>query len=715
MALIATGAIAAIPGGPTAQASSTVTVAIDSVTPQVALSNSTVVVTGTVSNRTSAPLTGFNVQLLSSQTWFGTRSDMDSYAAGGGNPPTTAEGSPVLVASTVRPGGTATWRAEFSAANASFPQFGVYPLQAYVTDTAGTLVATGRTLLPYWPSNTAGIAKLKIAWVWPLIDQPHRQVCPALTSDSLAQPLAAGGRLNTLLTAGADYPQADLTWVIDPALLADASTMTGKYLLGGKPTNCTQATAAPASLAASTWLDKLKTVTSSQPAVITPYANVDVAALVHRGFDPDLKAAYQLGEATAQRVMRRTFSPDLAVPAGGLADQSVLTTLATSEHVTGVVLSSSEMPPADPKVFTEDAVSSIPTGAGTRMSVLLADDTLTSLLRNASASMSAGAQFALEQRFLAETAMIASESPGTPRSVVVSPPETWGPSLALAQSLLRETSAPWLRPATLTSLAGSHDPQSQLKRKLPPASKVSPRELSGAYMSGVGNLDDQVALYTSVLYQPLTSYTTGLDEALAATESAAWRGSAASRAQGQALVNGLIGYLNHAMSRVRIITTTEITMAGASGMLPVPIQNGLEQQNVQVTLVATPIIGNSGKPLTISGTGPIIIDAGQTKVEKIHVSGAPNGSTVIQLKLTSTAGQDLPQQKAALTVHSTRYGQAILILIAAAIGLLVLSSLFRAGRRWSAAPGNVMTGDRDLTEAEAPDDLADARRRADDT
>jgi hypothetical protein len=273
MALIATGAIAAIPGSPPAQASSAVTVAIDSVTPQVALSNSTVVVTGTVTNGTSAPLAGFSVQLLSSQAWFTTRSDMDSYIGGGSNSPPAAEGNPYSVTSTIGPGGTTTWRAEFSAANAVFPRFGVYPLQANVTDANGALVATGRTLLPYWPSSTNGIAKLKIAWAWPLIDQPRRQACAALTSDSLARGLSASGRLNTLLTAGADNPQANLTWVIDPALLGDASTMTSKYEVGGKPTNCTQATAVPASLAANTWLDKLKTTISGQPVVITPYAN----------------------------------------------------------------------------------------------------------------------------------------------------------------------------------------------------------------------------------------------------------------------------------------------------------------------------------------------------------------------------------------------------------------------------------------------------------
>ncbi len=78
------------------------------------------------------------------------------------------------------------------------------------------------------------------------------------------------------------------------------------------------------------------------------------------------------------------------------------------------------------------------------------------------------------------------------------------------------------------------------------------------------------------------------------------------------------------------------------------------------------------------------------------------------------------------TVLSTRYGRAILFLIAAAIGVLVLTSVYRAVRRWLRADTQVATEDADLPGSvvtstagarhptEAPDDLADARRWADD-
>ena len=95
------------------------------------------------------------------------------------------------------------------------------------------------------------------------------------------------------------------------------------------------------------------------------------------------------------------------------------------------------------------------------MTVLLADHVLTGVLAagdTSSGVLPASTQFAVSQRFLAETAMIAAEAPDSDRSIVVAPPEDWSPSAALAGELLSETTGtPWLTPAALGSLAGAPD------------------------------------------------------------------------------------------------------------------------------------------------------------------------------------------------------------------------------------------------------------------
>jgi len=277
---------------------------------------------------------------------------------------------------------------------------------------------------------------------------------------------------------------------------------------------------------------------------------------------------------------------------------------------------------------------------------------------------------------------------------------------------------------------------------------VSRRELSGSYLAEVSALNATYSTFKSMLYLPASGYVSGLDEALAATVSSAWRGGQASTglapggqaSGGQALVNTFDAYLKTSEDKVKIIASPEITMAGSSGQLPVPIQNSLKGQSVQVRLSAsvTALPGQT-HPLTIGGLDQVIrIKPGQTVVVKPHVSSAPSGSTDIHLSLVTIDGSQVGDP-ATLTVHSTRYGQAILILIAAAIGLMVLMPTLRAGRRLigdgagaanptnaadnktegppgagtdPAVTGNVKKSPNDPTEA--PDDLADARRWADD-
>src|SRR4029077_20576709 len=88
--------------------------------------------------------------------------------------------------------------------------------------------------------------------------------------------------------------------------------------------------------------------------------------------------------------------------------------------------------------------------AGLPMNVLLSDNTLTGVLRagnTSSGTLPKSKEFAVRQRFLAETAMIAAEAPDSVRTIVVAPPDDWSPPEALAGDLLGETAAaPWLPP-----------------------------------------------------------------------------------------------------------------------------------------------------------------------------------------------------------------------------------------------------------------------------
>jgi hypothetical protein len=711
----------------------TVSVTIDSMTPQVARPGDTVSVTGTASNGTSQTLAGLEVQLDTSSTRFLTRDEMDGYLSQGTGADLEAAGSPVSVTASLRPGAAVAWHASFGVDSVGITEFGVYPVTVQLGDALGGVLATDQTLLPFWPGQQAAglLRPLDISWIWPLIDQPHYQMCAAsasaaLTSNDLAASLGRQGRLSALLAAGRAHANADLTWVMDPALLGDVEMMTRPYQVGSG-SGCMSAASEPASRAAATWLSALRAIISSgQPAVITPYANADAAALVDAGLPGDLARAYAIGYQVADGVLHGSFGPSIAVPAGGTADLRVLANLAAAEHIGTVVLDSSEMPPVNS--FEDDAVTSIPV-AGTTMTVLLADHVLTGVLQagdTTSGVLPPGTQFAVSQRFLAETAMIAAEAPDSDRSIVVRPPDDWSPSAALAGQLLTETAdAPWLSPTPLGDLARTSDIGRSIARQPPPSGKPGPAELSRGYLDQVSAVGTQLSAYQAMLYHPATSYDQSLDQALAAAESSAWRGTGMS--QGLALADSLSRYLSGQEGKVKIIASGQVSMAGASGAVPVSIQNGLPEA-VQVKLNVR-VVNSPGRTSQLAighFQNPVVIPPQQSPTVRLPVNSAPQGSTVIQLSLASADGTPLPNTAKSLTVLSTRYGRAILFLIGAAIGVMILTSVFRGVRRWLHAetdvagenaglPGTVVTGTTSARHpTEAPDDLADARRRADD-
>jgi hypothetical protein len=728
-------------------------VVIDSVTPQLARPGGTVTVTGTVTNQSGGPLSGLSIQLRSSASRLTYRGELTSYAAGS-LALDAPVGTPVQLSGSLPSGATAAWRVSLPVNAIGMTQFGVYPLAAQAVDVIGVPVGTDRTFLPFWPgAAAAGVSQpLKIGWVWPLINTPQQAMCSALTSNSLASSVAPGGRLNTLLASGAAYSaRAHLTWAVDPGLLTSVSTMTGPYRVGGA-SDCVGGTRYHASGAAAQWLSTVRTATSGQQMFVTPYDDVDVAALTHQGLDSDLTTAFDQGRSAGSALLGRSFGPSastgsagrsavrasssdaIAWPADGMADSSVLGNLAVN-GVSTVVLNSGEMPPTSSGYTADDAVTSIPTAAGTNMRVLLADTTLTGIL--GSATSAPGGSFAVSQRFLAETAMIVAEDPGLARSIVVAPPRQWNPPAALASQLLNETvTAPWLSPTTLAGLAGSASSAGQTTRQAPPDAYVSGQELSSAYLKQVAAADAGLRLYKSILSRPQPQYLNGLNAGIAATESSAWRGGPAARQRGENILGRVSGYISAASRKVQIINSARVTLGGSSGKVPVSIANALPEA-IQVRLQAT---GPSDGRLTVTGNhGLITIAAGSTQTVPLSVRSDAVGDTSIQLRLLGANGVPLPGDPVSLGVQSTQFGTTLFVIIFAALGVLVLTAIARAIRRGLRDDGpvphpsdqpqneperplgmpspvggaaNVETGN-DTTDPrdppEAPDDFAEAR------
>ncbi len=443
-AAAAGGAATALASTVTSASQQQVTVAITSISPQIARPGKPVTVSGTVTNPTGARCPTWRVQLWSSTARFTTRSQLASYAAGQLQVDAPVTGAVDQLAGSLKPGATRQWTVTVPVATLGFASgFGVYPLAAQL-DSAGSPVADAYTFLPFWPGSAraAGLTRPEqVAWIWPLIGQPEQAACHALRSDGLASSLASTGRLGGLLADGTSSAGlgASLTWAIDPSLLSSAALMTRPYRVGGTPA-CTGTQTRRASPAARAWLAKVHALASQQDFFTTPYADVDVSALAHAGLDNDVARALGKGREVAASpsllggVQRPADTARIDWPADGIADYGVLGSLAAN-GIGAVVLNSSMMPPTRPVLFTPSAITTTPDGVNAGLRVALADSTLAEVLADAPTAAhapSAAASFSTEQRFLAETAMIAAEQPGLPRSVVITPPRQWNPAPGLA-------------------------------------------------------------------------------------------------------------------------------------------------------------------------------------------------------------------------------------------------------------------------------------------
>jgi hypothetical protein len=542
-------------------------------------------------------------------------------------------------------------------------------------------------------------------------------MCAGLTDNRLAASIAPDGRLGYLLAIGSRYSaRAGLTWAIDPSLLDSVAAMRHSYPVGASA-SCRPAAERPASPAASRWLAGLLKATAGQSVFLTPYADVDVAALARQRSTSDLDRAFHEAARVGQQILHRSdpvpipAAPGhlaaIAWPASGIASVAVLDLLA-KEHFSTAVLAA---PATSPVSYTPGAVASKLTGIGKHLHVLLADHAITALLGSrGSSSGRARSVFDTSQLYLAETAMIASEAPGNRRPIVVAPPRRWKPPEQLASNLLAETvSAPWLKPSTAGQLV-----RMPPEHVYPTFTQSAPgAELPGSLLSKVSKLDHQIALLQSIRVHRDPA----LSRAILGIESSAWRGKGAKHAR--ALLARLTHYVNDQFSGISIRGVSSVgetrhapyhvTFGGKTSTVNVaihnslryPVQVGLQVQAKQAVVSGLPCSisippGNYSTPVTLT----------------VHVK-AKQGT--IRLSLVSPkdcrlAGHSLPANPLVIIVHPTNFGTFALAIFAIALGLFVSGSAFRAIR--NGRPGRGAPADGGQVDPAPPETLGESERSA---
>lgn len=701
-ALIAASAPAA---AATAQASQSPTVTITGLSPQWAGPGTTVTVTGTVTNASPTPRR-LTVQLLDSNTPVSSVAGMQQSAAGLYALANLIVPTAPWESGLLDHGASASWSIQLP--TSIMTGFGVYPVAAQVEDGLGQPLNWTESFLPYVPAKKGPYAGTmpavqKVAWVWPLIDQPllnepWQDACTGPQAAALAQSLGHGGALSQLLDAAAApagsavtsaiqaqevtsgssraaksdrahgqpaqsiASQDALTWAIDPALVSNVSALAA---CGGRQPQWSRAS--------STWLAKLKAATAGQPAFATAYGDPDMAALIGAGLAPDVQRSFSFGRAQAGQILGLNLSPGadgtrpaVQEPAAGLAwladaqvSYGTLEDLAAADDVSTVLLGSSASPAGQLSVLRTL------NGNGSYLNVLFASDSLTRLL--AGATSAPGSRFVTAQNFLAETALLAQQDPAAP--IVVAPPQRWRPPAGLAADLLSATaSAPWLSPASLTSLTNSKNiPTVQWP------SSISGPALSPTELGQLNNLDRDVTQLQLLRAQPDPS----LYLAVSTVESSAYAGRF--RATALAMIATLTDRLAQQRRAVHVVAESRITLGGLRGSVPVSIDNRLGyavQVGLQLGYATT-----GGTKVTASPPGVVTVPARTAKTVRLQIAAAQTGSTTITMTLINRRGQPLAGQPVLMTVQTTQVGLLGLIIFAAALGVFLLASAARAIRR----------------------------------
>ncbi|GGQ11767.1 DUF6049 family protein [Streptomyces roseolilacinus] len=685
-------AAAVVPAATVAAAkdSRTVAVSLDTLTPSAPVKGDTLTLSGTVTNTGKETVTQAQVDVrlgarLSSRGAIEDAARRTGLSQGRDGKPL---GGAYLVRIPEIPSGTSR---EFTLAvpvdKLGLDDAGVYQLAVSLSGRTPSEpydqpMGVDRTFLPWQPAATK--SKTQVTVLWPLISSSHLsaetgsddQQTPVFESDDLAAELAPGGRLERMVTLGAELP---VTWVVDPDLLATVEAMTRDYQVRSEDT----AVAGRNQAVAKQWLNSLDKAVQGDKVVALPYGDPDLASLAHRGKRVSgslshLRPATELAESTVETILHVKPSVEYAWPVSGAVDPSIVD-VATSAGADKVITRSDSM--REHLSYTPNAAR--PIGGGT--TAVVSDMVLSTAFEG---DMSrAGDSTAAVQRFLAHTLAVTHERPGTARSIVVAPQRmpTVSQAESMASALRVLGSERWSQASDLVT-ATAAKPDSKATTIVPPAGKypraLSRRELPEAVFQQVRRTQGDLENF-QVILTAADRVVTPFGNAIKREMSTSWRGRPQEAAE---YGKGVQAHLESLADEVKLIDKSDLTLSGRSATIPVTVQNKLVQGVEHLVLRL-----ESSKPTRLKLNGgeavaelPVRIEGGHSQSVKFTASANANGPVPLEAQLYTEDGRPYgPSMK--FTVKVSEITSTVMLVIAGGVLLLVLAGVRMYSQRKRAA------------------------------
>ncbi|KUM79900.1 DUF6049 family protein [Streptomyces curacoi] len=701
-----------------AAGSDTVAVAVDSLTPAVPGEDDTLTVSGTVTNKGKQAVTDAQVDLRVGPP-LNRRSDIDTVAKRTdyqeGLDGTPVGGKYVKEFSKLTPGVTQRFSISVPVDKLDLGGDGIYQFAVSLSGETSAqpwdhVLGIQRTFLPWQPDEAD--TKTRTTVLWPLVSTAHMTAqtgsnesqTPVFHDDDLAKEIAPGGRLQQLVSLGKEL---DVTWVIDPDLLASVDAMTENYRIQGEGDTTTAGTH---QAVANQWLAELQKAVQDKEVVALPFSDPDLASLAHNGTNVNgslshLKEATDVASDTVDSILHVKPTTEFAWPVNGAVDPSIVK-VATSAGADKVIARSDSLVETGGLPYTPSAAR--PIGGGT--TAVVADARLSTLFeRNLTRASSSTLAV---QRFLAQSLALNLQA-DKQRSIVVAPQRmpTASQARTMAEAVTALQGSTWSQSQELTA-AATAKPDAGATTKVPPASRypssLRKQELPRSAFEQIASTQNKLDHFKVILTNQ-SRVVTPFGRAMNREMSTSWRGRSAEAADYR---NSVEAYIDSLASQVTLIDKSETKLSGRSALIPVTVQNNLVQGVEHLVLRLT---STSPRRLEIDGEAfseqRVAVSGGHSQTVKFTTSAQANGQAEVIAQLYTEDGQPYGTP-VRFDVKVTEFTATVMLVIGGGFLLLVLAGFRmytqrkRAAAREAGANGSQGAGedDGDTENPEGPED-----------
>ncbi|WP_225824228.1 DUF6049 family protein [Streptomyces naphthomycinicus] len=682
-----------------------VSVSLDSLSPSAPTDGDTLTVTGTVTNNGKQSVTGAHVGLRVGSP-LTTRSAIDSVAQHSDDPQ-AAVGSDVgdkyeEKFDKLAPGVAEHFSISVPVDKLDLGEDGVYEFGVVLSGQTSSqgwdqVLGAQRTFLPWQPSEPD--TKTRTTFLWPLLSTVHMTAktgagelqTPEFLNDDLSKELAPGGRLAQMVELGKDL---DVTWVIDPDLLASVDAMAvGNYRIQEADGTSTPGPREHQAVAKQ-WLAALQKAVTGKEVVALPFGDPDLASLAHRGTSvtgslSHLKDATEVAATTVKTVLHVTPSTAFAWPVDGAVDPSIMK-VATSAGADQVITRSDSLRETSGLSYTPSAAR--PVGGGT--TAVVADTRLSTAFEGDLTK--AGSTTLAVQEFLAQSLELNTQT-DRQRSIVVAPQRTPTASQAqaMAAALTSLQGGNWSQAQDLTAAAKDKpDPgaTTRIPRTSAYPSSLRRQELPRTAFEQIARTQDKLDNFRVILTDQ-SRVVTPFGRAINREMSTSWRGRSG---EAGSYRDGVEVWLDELADQVKLIDKSETKLSGRSATIPVTVQNNLVQP---VTHLVLRLESTQPTRLKIGGDSyyeqRVEISGGHSQSVKFTTSANANGRATVVAQLYTEDGQKYGDA-VTFDVKVTEVTPTVMLVIGGGVLLLVLAGFRMYTQRKRAA---AQQGDEDGPDA----------------